>query len=408
MGHVSPRSQSTCRIGLNAHLLSLTQSYRGAGINGYIYQLLRHLPTAVDGSQPESQDLAFTAFLYDPNFATPAGLGVSRSRWDTRSPWRRIIWEQTRLAAISRRMDLLHGLAFAAPIATKCPTVVTVHDLAFLRYPGAFRPFNRCYLSLVTRASTRRAARVITVSASTRRDVITLTGVPADKVIVVPNGVTPEFSPADPAEVSRFRQRVGLPERYILFLGTLEPRKNLVRLLEAYALLRTREQDGVAAGAINPTIPPLVIAGAKGWFYQEIFARVADLGLAEHVIFPGFVPAEELPWWYRGAEIFVYPSLFEGFGLPVLEAMACGTPTITSRASSLPEVAGEAAILVDPEDVEQLADALHCVLTTPGLAGQLRAAGLRQAACFPWERTAAATREVYRSVLGLPQRGDGA
>ena len=400
---MSTRSQPTQRIGLSAHLLSLTQTYRGAGINGYIYQLLRHLPSPAVDSGPEPQDLAFTAFLHDPGFAALSGLAVSRSRWDTRSAWRRIIWEQTCLAAISRKMNLIHGLAFAAPFASSCPTVVTVHDLSFLRYPSAFRPFNRSYLSLITKASTRRAARVIAVSASTRQDVITLLGVPADRVIAIPNGITPEFSPADPGEVSAFRQRAGLPERYILFLGTLEPRKNLVRLLEAYALLRSWDQ-GSSAAASAPAVPPLVIAGAKGWFYQEIFARVDDLGLADQVVFPGFVPVEELPWWYRGAELFVYPSLFEGFGLPVLEAMACGTPTITSRASSLPEVAGEGAILVDPEDVKQLAEAIHQVLTTPGLAGQLRAAGLRQATRFPWERTAAATREVYRSVLGLPQQ----
>ena len=404
---MSPKSQPTRRIGLNAHLLSLTRSYRGAGINGYIYQLLRHLPVVADGGQPGLQDLAFTAFLHDPGFAALPGLSVSRSHWDTRSPWRRIIWEQTCLAAISREVNLIHGLAFAAPLASSCPTVVTVHDLSFLRYPSAFRPFNRSYLSLITKASTRRATRVIAVSASTRQDIINLIGVPAERVIVVPNGVNPEFSPADPVDVSDYRQRVGLPGRYMLFLGTLEPRKNLVRLLEAYALLRSRDPDD-SANISAPTIPPLVIAGAKGWFYQEIFTRVTDLGLADQVIFPGFVPAEELPWWYRGAELFVYPSLFEGFGLPVLEAMACGTPTITSRASSLPEVAGDGAILVDPEDVALLAEAIHRVLTTPSLAGQLRTAGLRQAARFPWERTAAATREVYRSVLGLPQRGGGA
>jgi glycosyltransferase involved in cell wall biosynthesis len=381
-------------VGLNAQLLSLTRTYRGAGINGYIFQLLRHLPAVEADGGSETPELSFTAFLPDVGFEAPPGLAVARSRWDTRRPWRRIVWEQTRLAAISRDLDLLHGLAFAAPFVSSCPTVVTVHDLSFLRHPGAFRPFNRSYLSLVTKASTRRAARVIAVSQSTRQDVIALCRVPPERVAVVPNGVTPEFHPADPAEVSAFRQRAGLPERYILYLGTLEPRKNLVRLLEAYALLDARQQT---AGA--PAVPPLVIAGAKGWYYQEIFARVADLGLTGRVLFPGFVPIEELPWWYRGAVLFVYPSLFEGFGLPVLEAMACGTPAITSRASSLPEVAGDAAILVDPQDVEQLAEAIHRVLTAPDLAGQLRAAGFRQAAHFSWERTAAETRQVYCAAL---------
>jgi glycosyltransferase involved in cell wall biosynthesis len=390
---VSPKPKPARRIGLDAHLLSLTQSYRGAGINGYIFHLLQRLPAAADGSDPGAADFSFTAFLYDPAFTAPPGLAVSRSRWDTRRPWRRIVWEQTQLAAVSGRMDLIHGLAFAAPLASSCPTVVTVHDLSFLRYPAAFRPVNRQYLSLVTKASTRRAVRVIAVSESTRQDVIELCGVAADRVVAVPNGVTPDFSPAEPAAVSAFRRRAGLPERYILYLGTLEPRKNLVRLLEAYALLQAQAQhDG-------EDLPPLVIAGAKGWYYREIFARVTALGLGERVILPGFVPSDDLPWWYRGAELFVYPSLFEGFGLPVLEAMACGTPSITSRASSLPEVAGDAAVLVDPNDTGQLARAMRQVLTTPELAGRLRAAGPRRAALFSWDRTATATREVYRAAL---------
>jgi glycosyltransferase involved in cell wall biosynthesis len=224
--------------------------------------------------------------------------------------------------------------------------------------------------------------------------VITFFGVPGERVVVVPNGVAEAFQPADPAEVADFRRNKGLPEHFILFLGTLEPRKNIVRLLEAYALWLHERPTG------TKDAPALIIAGAKGWFYETIFARVNELGLAEHVIFPGFVPAEELPWWYRAAELFVYPSLFEGFGLPVLEAMACGTPTITSNASSLPEVAGDAALLIDPEDTEGLAGAMAHVLAEPKVAAKMRAAGLRQAARFSWARTAAQTAAVYRSVLG--------
>jgi glycosyltransferase involved in cell wall biosynthesis len=360
----------------------LTANYRGAGINGYIYQLLRHLPGA-------DAAMDYVAYLYDRSFQPGAGLTVQASRWDTRSPWRRIAWEQTRLAAASRGLDLLHGLAFAAPLASGCPTVVTVHDLTFLRFPDAFRRSNRLYLSLFTRLSTRRAARVIAVSESTRQDVVALCGVPADRVVAIPNGVTEAFCPAAPREVAEFRRRKGLPERFILFLGTLEPRKNLVRLLDAYAAWRQSSRETV----------PLVLAGGKGWFYDTIFARVAELGLEGAVIFPGFVPGEELPWWYRAAELFVYPSLFEGFGLPVLEAMACGTPTITSTASSLPEVAGAAALLVDPEDTAALTDAIARVISEQTLAAELRAAGPRQAARFAWSRTAAETAQVYRQVL---------
>jgi glycosyltransferase involved in cell wall biosynthesis len=175
----------------------------------------------------------------------------------------------------------------------------------------------------------------------------------------------------------------------VLFLGTLEPRKNLVHLVDAFAAWRKTSGQRVK----------LVIAGGKGWYYQQVFARVQELAMADDVIFPGFVPADELPWWYRAAECFVYPSLFEGFGLPVLEAMACGTPTITSSTSSLPEVGGDAALLVDAESVAALAGGLDRVIGDKEVAAGMRERGLRQAAHFSWARTAAETTRVYREVL---------
>jgi glycosyltransferase involved in cell wall biosynthesis len=382
------------RIGLNAHLLSLTETYRGAGINGYIYQLLRHLPAADARYQ-------YAAYLYEPEFHVSADtpwLEVCRSGWDTRRPWRRILWEQSRLAAFTQGLDLLHGLAFAAPLAAACPTIVTVHDLSFLRFPAAFRPFNRWYLSWITRASTRRAARVIAVSESTRKDVIALCGIAPERVVTIPNGVTEDFSPASSLDSAAFRRQRGLPGHYILFLGTLEPRKNLVRLIEAYALWRRRQ---VGTG-VSPA--KLVIAGGKGWFFERVFARASELGLVDEVLFPGYVPAQELPWWYRAADLFIYPSVFEGFGLPVLEAMACGTPTITSTAPALADVAGDAALLVDPADTEALAEAIGRVLGDPATAEALRLAGPCQAARFPWTRTAATTAGLYCSVLGESPR----
>ncbi len=384
-------------VGLNAHLLSLTSTYRGAGINGYIYQLLRRLPDTSNIAPP----LRYRAFLHDPTFEAPAGLRVVRSRWDTRSPWRRIAWEQTALARVARharQLDLLHGLAFAAPLTARCPTVITVHDLSFLRFPDAFRHLNRVYLTWMTRRATRRAARVIAVSESTRRDVIALCGVPPERVVTIPNGVDEAFCPAAPPEVAAFRRRQGLPERFILYLGTLEPRKNLETLITAYARWRTN---------LDADAPPLVIAGGKGWFFQTIFTRVAELGLTDAVHFPGFVPAADLPWWYRAAELFVYPSRFEGFGLPVLEAMACGTPVITTTASSLPEVAGDAALLVAPDDTDALTAAFQQMLAEPALRAHYREAGLRRAALFSWPRTAAATARVYREILAAAPGGAG-
>ena len=398
------------RVGLNGHLLSLTETYRGAGINGYIYQLLNHLPVAESAMSDAGVRLEYVAYLHDRRFQPPPSLRVDRSSWDTRSPWRRILWEQTRLAAASRELALLHGLAFATPLAARCPTVVTVHDLSFLRFPSAFRPYNRFYLSLITRSSVQRAARVVAVSESTRQDVISLCGVSPQKVKVVPNGVTQAFCPVPEDQAAAFRQRKGLPDRYILFVGTLEPRKNLVRLVEAYAKVRQMSRRQGASGNSNrgDEAPTLIIAGSKGWYYDEITARVSELDLAGSVLFPGFVPADELPWWYRAATLFVYPSIFEGFGLPVLEAMACGTPTVTSTASSLPEVTGDAALLVNPHDTNALADAIYRVLTDPVVADRLRRAGPRQAALFSWARTASATAAVYRDVLGLTPQGGAA
>lgn len=390
MSRVTGHRQSW-RVGLDAHLLSLTQSYRAAGINGYIYELLVRFP-ALARAEPQ---LELVAYLHDAAFRPSAGLHIVRSRWDTTDPWRRILWEQTALANHSRKLDLLHAMAFAVPLAAACPTVVTVHDLSFLRFPGAFRPLNRIYLSTFTRLSVQRARRIIVGAESTRRDVIELCSARPERVVTVPYGVSDAFIPAPPEAVQAFRRRKGLPDQFILFLGTLEPRKNIGQLIDAYAVLRERQRDRRRRAA-----PKLVIAGGKGWFYESLFIRAAELGLSEDVLFTGYVPNEELPWWYRAATLFVFPSLFEGFGLPVLEAMACGTPTITSNVSSLPEVAGDAAVLVDPHDREGLVSAMERLLNDPDLRHTLSEAGPRQASQFPWSRTAAETMDVYRKVLG--------
>jgi len=238
-----------------------------------------------------------------------------------------------------------------------------------------------------------RAARVIAVSRQTAADLETFWGVPAARISVVHNGVASRFAPQPPAVVAALRERNNLPARYVLYLGTLEPRKNLERLLRGYARWVEEGSDDAADVA-------LVLAGAKGWYYDEIFRTVMALGLAERVIFPGFVAAAELPAWYAGATAFVYPSLFEGFGLPVLEAMACGVPVICSRVPSLLEVAGDAAIAVAADDETGFAAALRLVVAQPRLRAELRARGLAQAARFSWRRCAEQTLAVYDSLRG--------
>ena len=372
-------------IGLNAHLLSLGQSYRGAGISGYMVNLLRNLARF-------SPDFYYSAFLSDRVFKEPS-LNLRVSRLPTRQPLVRILWEQLVQPVVLRRagVDLLHALAFIAPLASPCPFVTTVYDLSFLRYPAAFRPFNRWYLANFTGHSVKRARVVITISDSTRQDVINFYHAPPERVQTIYCGVNDHFRPLPAAEVSAFKTRQGLPGSFVLFLGTLEPRKNIEGLIRAYARWRARE----------PGAPPLVIAGGRGWYHAKIFELVKQLDLTQTVLFPGYVPEPDKPLWYNAAALFVYPSLFEGFGLPVLEAMACGTPVITSTTSSLPEVTGTAgaACLIEPTDTEALALAMAQVMGDAGQRAAMAEQGLARAAEFRWEKTARETVGIYRKVL---------
>ena len=372
-------------IGLNAHLLSSEGSYRGAGPHVYIRHLLDHLPS-VDPS------LCYTAFLGERHYRPPSpSLHLQVSRLPTFYPPVRILWEQfVQPRALCRAgIDLLHAMAFVGPLVCPCPLVVTVFDLSFLRYPQAFRPGNRLYLRLFTRVSVRRAQRVIAISKHTKADITHWLGVPPDRIEMVYCGVEECFHPLPTEEVLAFRQEKGLPEQFLLYVGTLEPRKNLSLLLRAYARLRT-------AGG---TPPPLILAGARGWMCEDLFSQVEELGLRDSVHFPGYVSLEELPLWYNAATCFVYPSLYEGFGLPPLEAMACGTPVLSSDAASLPEVVGDAGLLLDPLDEEVWARELARVLGRPDLRRELAERGLDRARRFNWGRAAEETVHVYRCAL---------
>jgi len=365
-------------IALNAHLFSDSRSYRSAGVHQYIHHLLLHLPEA---------GCRLTAFV-GPGVQVPGAAAVQRSRWSTGRPAVRVVWEQCVQPFVLRRLgaDLAHGPVFVAPLAAPCPVVVTVHDLSFVRFPRLFRPANRLYLGALTRLSARRARRVIAVSAHAADETAHLLGVPRARIDVVYHGVDPQFRPLPAETVQRFRAAAGLPERFVLFLGTLEPRKNLVRLVEAFARLR------------DPALK-LVIAGGRGWYDEEVHARVEALELNDRVVFPGYVPAEDLPLWYNAAAVFAFPSLYEGFGMPVLEAEACGTPVLTSNCSALPEAAGDGALLVDPLQVEAIAAGLERLFHDETLRGELRQRGLAHAARFTWQQTAAETVAVYRRAL---------
>jgi glycosyltransferase involved in cell wall biosynthesis len=370
-------------IGLNAHLLSLSQSYRGAGISWYMINLLRRLAET-------APDFRYSLFLNERAFVTP-GLTRHYSWLPTHKPLARILWEQLCQPFALRRagVDLLHALAFVGPVVAPCPFIVTVYDLSFLRYPEAFRPLNRLYLTHFTASSVKRASAIIAISESTRQDLITLLGAPPERTHTIYCGVDAAFRPLPAAEVAAFKQARQLPNTFVLFLGTLEPRKNLGGLLRAYG--QWRQAD--------PFAPPLLIAGGQGWYYAQIYELVKTLHLAEHVHFTGYVPQADLPLFYNAAALFVYPSHFEGFGLPVLEAMACGTPVITSNLSSLPEVAGEAALLVDPTDTVALAEAMAEVMDSPARRADLGQQALARAAQFSWQQTTLQTVALYRQVI---------
>jgi glycosyltransferase involved in cell wall biosynthesis len=377
-------------IGLSAHLLSGRATYRSAGIHHYLSILLAHLPATASG-------LRLTAFVgpsadvetQHAASSPAASLRLHRSRWPTGRPAVRILWEQLALPWIARqaRLDALHALAFVAPALAPCRTIVTVYDLSFLHYPAYFRLANRLYLQTFTGPSCRRAAHVIAISRSTKDDVVRQFGLPPERVSVVYPGCEPQYRPLPPAQVEAFRQARGLPPKFILYLGTLEPRKNVAALVRAFTAAR------------RPGLK-LVLAGAEGWLFDDLYRTIEQSGLAGDVILPGYVPAEDKPLWYNAAHLFVYPSEYEGFGLPVLEALACGVPVVAADTSSLPEVAGSAACLVPPRDPAALAEALDALLADAPRRAELAAAGPAQAARFSWPEAAARTAAVYRRVTG--------
>ncbi|MEM2592743.1 MAG: glycosyltransferase family 1 protein [Thermofilaceae archaeon] len=287
-------------------------------------------------------------------------------------------------------VDVFHATDHLLPHFSRILTVFTLHDLIFLFHPETHKPLNRWFLTLMMPRFLRAADAVIAVSECTKRDAVRAYGIPEEKITVIYEGVSPRFRPADPEAVQAVRAKYGLPEHFILYVGTIEPRKNLVALLEAYAAILTRNTQH----AIR-----LVIVGKKGWLYEGFFRRLRELGLEERVHFTGYVPDEDLPALYSAADLFVFPSLYEGFGLPVLEAMACGVPVVCSNTSSLPEVAGDAALLVNPTDVQALAAAIERALTDEALRASLRARGMERARRFTWEETALRTLKVYQRAM---------
>jgi glycosyltransferase involved in cell wall biosynthesis len=287
-------------------------------------------------------------------------------------------------------VDIFHSPDYVLPPLRQGKTVVTIHDLSFLRYPEGAEPKLRRYLSSVVPRAVSRADLVLGDSENTRNDIIEFLSVPPGKVEVLYPGVDEIFRVVEDERVlSEVSSLYGLDFPYILTVGTVEPRKNLILLLDAYAALRKASD-----------VPhKLVIAGGKGWLYEGVFRRVEELSLDEDVIFLGFVADQNLPALYSMADVFVFPSLYEGFGLPPLEAMACGTPVITSRTSSLPEVVDEAGLMVPTNDPDMLTETIGRVLNDPGLGEDLAKRGVSQARKFTWQATGEKLLAIYQRLL---------
>ncbi len=371
------------RIGIDA--TALPPEPVGAG--NYIIQLIRSL-TSLDScdewvifAQKHGQELINLPEMPSVNWVLTA----------EKKPAHRLLWEQITLPGLAKtaKIELLHSLHYTRPVKLPCASVVTFHDMTFFLYPEYHTRAKRIFFPRAIHYSAKHAEALIAVSESTRRDAMKILKISPEKIHAIPLGINTEFHRIHDTQVLEdCRQKYDLPETFILYVGLVEPRKNLPLLLEAYHDLSAQTQS-----------PPLVIVGRFGWGVEEVKQQITRLGIQERVIFTGYVPTCDLPSIYTLAEIFVYPSIYEGFGFPPLEAMACGAPTITSAVSAMQDHVGEAGVLLPPDDCSALTQAMLRLLNEPELRRKYAAAGPVRAAEFSWEKTAAKTREVYRQVL---------
>jgi len=315
-------------------------------------------------------------------------------------PWRMAVWLGQLMGIGFDRLipgaELYHATEHLLMPLRHVPTVLTVHDLIYQLFPQHHKRLNYWYLNAAMPLFVRRADAIVTVSEASKRDLMTHYGLASSKIVVIYEAASPNFQVPPPEAIARVRAKYHLPEHFMLHVGTIEPRKNLPRLLEA--LERLRERDAQIS---------LVIVGSKGWLYGDFFRRL-EVSPARHaVLLPGYIPDEDLPAFYAAAEVTVVASVYEGFGLPILESMACGTPVVSSCTSSLPEFGGDAARYFDPYDVEAMTEAIGSVLRDEAACLEMRERGLLQAAKFSWSRAAEETMALYERVMAGLDAGSG-
>lgn len=369
------------RIAVDARLLF----YRDGGIPNYISHLINDLPAM------DSQRHHF-AILQHSHDRLRFNSSQNRQRLSCLTPSHHFLERLSLgLELLPHSIDLLHSTDFIQPLWGYDRNIITVHDLAFLRMQEPDQRQSKSFYVRHIRDAVARADHIITISDATRKDLLSLFPIHPGKVTTIHLGIDPAFFPRDESDIAAARERYGLPSRYLLFVGTIEPRKNIVGLLKAYAILVER---------ISSDIPPMVFVGKKGWNTEGIYQERDNLHLGKNTLWLENVTFDDLPAVYSGAEMLVLPSHYEGFGFPPLESMACGTPSVVANNSSLPEIAGDAGFYVDSALSESIADGMLRVLTDSNLRDALIKKGRERVKGFTWQKTVAQTLDVYRQVLG--------
>lgn len=357
------------RMGINAALFSAREGYRQTGISRYISELMSGI------ERVKSADDRLLRFGHKT--------GPIKD-----NPLARILWEQTGLPVniATRGLNVFHTPIGAVPMLSTAPTVVTVHDLAFLRYPDQLPKSRRTWLIAATRLSARRARKIITVSQATANDLQAWLNIPDDRIQAIPLATSGKVERVQGTSLEVFQMKWNIDRPYILAVGTLEPRKNLPTLLRAFAKIK------------NDVEHQLVLVGPEGWLTGELKSTLDELNLGDRVRLTGFVSDEELGGWYSGADLYVFPSFYEGFGLPAIEAMRCGAPVLASDNSAFPEVVGDAGVLIPAEDVDVWSESIRELLRDQSRRLHLRDLGFARADAFSWDRTAQETYRVYKDV----------